>query len=89
MNEDEYLSDIVNFRWLLLKPDFRILCFELENLINKFVKLFSNFFQKNNNKQICRVLFSLKELSYFLTGTLKHNKAIKDTLTNNNFQRDE
>ena len=39
-------SDIINFRCLLLKADFRIFYFELESLLNKLVKLCSYFFQK-------------------------------------------
>ena len=44
----ECLSDIINFRSLLLKADFRIFHFELETPLNKLVKLYSYFFWKNN-----------------------------------------
>ena len=53
----EWLSDIINFRCLLLKADFIIFYFELKTLPNKLVKLCNNFFQKNNFEQKCRVLY--------------------------------
>ena len=64
----EFPSDIINFRCLLLKADFRIFYFELETLLNKLVKLCSYFFVKNNFKQECSVLFSSEKSTYFLTG---------------------
>ena len=48
-------SDIINFRCLLLKADFRIFCFELEILLNELVKVCSYIFQKNKFEQKCRV----------------------------------
>ena len=44
-------ADIINFRSLLLKANFRIFYFELETLLNKLVKLRSYFLQKNNFEQ--------------------------------------
>ena len=40
----ECSSDIINFRSLLLKADFRIFHFELETPLNKLVKLYSYLF---------------------------------------------
>ena len=39
-------SDIISFRCLLLKADFRIFYFELETLLNILVQLCGYFFQK-------------------------------------------
>ena len=52
-------SDIINFRCLLLKTDFRICYFELGTRLNKLVKLCGYFFQKKNNnfERKCRVLY--------------------------------
>ena len=49
--------DIINFRCLLLKADFRICYFELEALLNKLVKLYNYSSQKNNFDQKCRVFY--------------------------------
>ena len=70
--KDERPSDIIlvfSFRCLLPKADFRIFYFELKTLLNKLVILCSSFFfQKNDFEQKCRVLFSSKKSTYFLTG---------------------
>ena len=55
--KDERPSDIINFGCLLPKLDFRIFYFELETLPNKFVKLYSCFFYKNNLEQKYRVFY--------------------------------
>ena len=65
----ECLPDIINFRCLLLKADFRISYFELETLLNKLVKLFSCFFsEKWFWTKMHGALFSAKKSTYFLTG---------------------
>ena len=51
------LSDIINFRCLLLKAEFRIFHFELETLLDKLVKLGSYFFQNNDFDQKCKVFY--------------------------------
>ena len=50
----ECLSDIINFRCLLLKADYGIFYFELETLLNKLVKPCSYFFQKYDFERKCR-----------------------------------
>ena len=58
MAKDECPSDIISFRCLLPKANFKIFYFELETLLNKLVKLrSSSFFQKNNFEQKCRVFY--------------------------------
>ena len=56
--KDERPSNIINFRCLLPKADFRIFYFQLQTLLNRLVKLCSSFIQKNNFEQKCSVIFS-------------------------------
>ena len=67
--QNERPSDIINFRCLLPKVFFRVFCFELENLLNKLVKL-----SKANLEQKYSVLFSSKESTYFPTGSLVNTR---------------
>ena len=46
---------------MLLKAEVRIICFELETLLNKLVKLCNCFFQKNNFEQKCKVFYFHKK----------------------------
>ena len=50
---------------MLLKGDFRDFYFELETLLDKLVKVFSHFFQKNNFEQKCRVFYFHQKLNLF------------------------
>ena len=59
--KDERPSDVINFRCLLAKADFRYFNFELETLLNNLVKLCSSFCQKNNFEQKWRVVYFHKK----------------------------
>ena len=61
INEWQIPFDIVNFRCLSLKADFRFFYFELETLLNKLAKLCSYFFKKriSNKNAECFIFINL------------------------------